>query len=86
MVGDAAVGAGTSTEDAGVVGENGGFDEGRKGLRPRLNWTDSNRVEEVGKRGKDTQRKQMHSPRGREDPEQGGDHRKQENGTESLDP
>ena len=29
--------AGTSTEDAEVVVGNGGFDERRKGLRPRLN-------------------------------------------------
>ena len=48
-VGDAAVDAGTSTEDVGVVGGNGGFDERRRELRPKLNWINSNRVGEVGK-------------------------------------
>jgi len=36
VIGDG-VDAGTSTEGAGVVVENGDFDEGRKGSRPRLN-------------------------------------------------
>ena len=81
--GDAAVGAGTSTEDAEVVGGNGGFDERRRELRPKLNWIDSNRVGEVGKWGKHTQRKQMYSPREREDPEQKRGHQRQENGMKS---
>ena len=81
--GDAAVGAGTSTEDAGVVGGNGGFDERRRGLRPKLNWIDSNRVGEVGKRGKHTQRKQMCSPKEREDPEQKRGRQRRENGMKS---
>ena len=81
--GGAAVGAGTSTEDAGVVGGNGGFDERRRELRPKLNWIDSNRVGEVGKWGKYTQRKQMYSPREREDPEQKRGRQRQENGMKS---
>jgi hypothetical protein len=68
--GAAAVGAGTNTEDAEVVGGNGGFDERRKGLRPKLNWIDSSHVGEVGKWEKRTQRKQMYSPKERVDPEQ----------------
>ena len=36
VIGDV-VDVGTSTEGAGVVVENGGFDEGRKESRPRLN-------------------------------------------------
>jgi len=82
-VGDAAVGAGTSTEDVGVVGGNGGFDERRRELRPKLNWIDSNRVGEVGKWGKHTQRKQMYSPEERDDPERKRGRKRQENGMKS---
>ena len=77
VIGDA---VGTDTEVAEDAGENGGFDERRKELRPKLNWTDSSRVGEVGKWEKDTQRKQMHSPREREDPEQRKGRRRQESG------
>ena len=81
--GEAAVGAGTSTEDAGVVGGNRGFDERRGELTPKLNWIDSNRVGEVGKWGKHTQRKSMYSPGEREDAEQKKGRKRQENGMKS---
>lgn len=84
VAGDVAAGAGTDTEDAEVAGENEGFGERRRELRPRSNWIDSNRV---GRVGKYTQKKQKkHSRREREDPEQKRERRRQENGMESLDP
>ena len=79
-------GAGINREGAGAAGGNGGADERRKELRPRLSWTDSSRVGEVGKREKHTQRKQMYSPREREDPEQKRGRQRQERGMKSLDP
>ena len=86
VVGDAGVGAEINTEDAGVVGENGRVDGRRKELRRKLSWTDSSQVWEVGKPAKDTQRKQMYSPREREDPEQKRGRREQESGMRNLDP
>ena len=77
------VGAGTSTEDAEVVGGNGGFDERRRELRPKLNWIDSNRFREVGKWGKHTQRKKMYSPGEREDAERKRGRSRQENSVKS---
>lgn len=59
VIGGVAADAGTGTADVGVVAENGVFDGRRKELRPRSNWTDSNRAGWVGKREKRTQRKQM---------------------------
>jgi len=86
VVGDAAVDAGTNTENAGAVAENGGFDERRRELRPRLNWTDSNHVGEVDRQVKHTQRMQMYSPKGREGPGLKRGHQRQESGRKNLDP
>lgn len=85
MIGVAA-GAGTGTEGAEVVGENGEFDGRRKELRPRWNWTDSSHAGGVGKREKRTQKKQMWSPKEREDPEQKRGRQSQESGRKSSDP
>jgi len=78
--------AGINTEGAGAVAENGLFDEQRRGLRPRLNWADSNHVGEVGMRKEHTQRKQMYSLKERGDPEQKRGLRGQESGRKNLDP
>lgn len=83
MVGGVAAVAGTSIGDAEVVAGNGGFDGGRKELRPRLSWTGSNLPGVIGKMEKHTQRTQMWLPREQEDPEQKGDHQRQENGRKS---
>ena len=85
VIGGAAVDVGTSTEDAGVVGGNGEFDERRKESRPKLNWTDSNHAGEVGKWEKHTQRKQTYSPKEREDPEQKRGHQRQERDMKNSD-
>ena len=61
------VDAGTNAENARAVAENGGFDERRRGLRPRLNWADSNHLGEVDRREQHGQRKWMYPPRERED-------------------
>ena len=86
VMGDAGVGVGINTVDAGAVGENGRSGERRKESRRKLSWSDSNQVWGAGKLEKHTQRKQMYSPGEQEDPEQKRGRREQESGMRNLDP
>jgi hypothetical protein len=86
VIGVVVGGAAADIEDVGVVAENGAFDERRKALRPRSNWSGSNHVGEVDNWTKNTQRKRMCSRREREVPERKRSRRKQGGGRESSDP